>query len=74
MKLSVSLSEEDVAFLDDYASRTGAPSRSSVIHEAVKTLQLTALEAAYSEAGDEWIDSEAAWDSTAGDGIRDASR
>jgi hypothetical protein len=29
MKVSVSLPEEDVAYIDDYAQRVGAPSRRS---------------------------------------------
>ena len=39
MKLSVSLSDADVAFLDDYARAHGIPSRSGVLHEALALLR-----------------------------------
>lgn len=76
MKVSVSLPEEDVAYLDEYARRMGAPSRSSVLHEAVALLRLSELESAYAAAFREWEDSgEAdAWENVATDGLTDAPR
>lgn len=76
MKLSVSLSADDVAFVDEYASQAGARSRSAVIHEAIELLRNAELEHAYSEAWDEWNDSDDArlWEATAADGNADAPR
>lgn len=75
MKLSVSLSEEDVAFVDEYSSKAGLPSRSSVIHKAISLLREASLQDAYAAAFDEWDGSEdaALWESTAADGA-DAAR
>lgn len=75
MKLSVSLSEDDIAFLDEYATKQHVASRSAVIHEAVRLLRTAALEEEYGTAWDEWSASgeSEVWDGTAGDGL-DASR
>ncbi len=76
MKLSVSLSGDDVAFVDEYARRHGTSSRSSVVHRAIELLRMADLEAAYADAWDEWEQGDLAgqWDSTSGDGIADAAR
>ena len=60
MKLSVSLSEDDVAFVDEYARRRGASSRSSLVHRAIELLRMADLEAAYADAWDEWEPGDAA--------------
>lgn len=76
MKLSVSLPEDDVSFVDAYAARTGGGSRSAVLHRAIDLLRTADLESAYAQAFEEWqggADAEA-WESTAGDGLADASR
>ncbi|WP_306664952.1 MULTISPECIES: hypothetical protein [Streptomyces] len=44
MKISVSLPEADVAFVDAYASATAAESRSAVIHAAIEMLRTARLE------------------------------
>jgi Arc/MetJ-type ribon-helix-helix transcriptional regulator len=64
MKLSVSLPGEDVAFLDEYASAHTYPSRSAVVHQAIRTLRLGDLYEAYGEAWAEWgVSGEAdSWD------------
>lgn len=74
VKLSVSLPLEDVSFLDRYAARTGAPSRSSAIHRAIDLLRTAELEEAYAAAYSEWQASEDAelWDAATGDGLPDA--
>jgi Arc/MetJ-type ribon-helix-helix transcriptional regulator len=74
VKLSVSLPDDDVEFLDSYAKAQGIESRSAAVHKAVGLLRASELEAAYEEAFDEWVGSGEAelWDVTAGDGI-DAS-
>lgn len=53
MKLSVSLPDEDVAFIDEYAAKTGVPSRSSVIHQGLALLRAATLERAYDQAWQE---------------------
>jgi Arc/MetJ-type ribon-helix-helix transcriptional regulator len=75
MKLSVSLSEDDVALIDEFVSR-GAPSRSAVLHNALQLLRATELESAYAAAADEWAASEDAhvWDGASADGLADAPR
>ncbi len=76
MKLSVSLPEEDVELLDEYARTSGLPSRSAALHHAIRLLRHPELEQDYAAAWDEWASSgeQAAWDSTVGDGLADAAR
>ena len=77
MKLSVSLPDEDVEFLDAYAKAEGFASRSAVLHRAVRLLQAAGLGPAYEEAFADWEQTGAAgdWEVTAGDGLRsDAAR
>ncbi|MGZ4481938.1 MAG: ribbon-helix-helix domain-containing protein [Gaiellales bacterium] len=71
MKLSVSLPEEDVAFLDAYARAQGIDSRSAALHKAVEVLRAAALESAYEQAWLEWSTSGAAgdWETTVADGL-----
>jgi len=70
MKLSVSLPEEEVAFLDAYAEAQGIESRSAVLHKALRALRATELGAAYEDAWGEWDATEAeAWETTIADGI-----
>ena len=74
MKLSVSLPEEDVAFIDEYAAKEGAPSRSSVIQQGLALLRDADLEDAYAEAWRDWAGSTDAdlWDTASADGLGDA--
>lgn len=76
MKISVSLSDEELAALDEYARATGLPSRSAAVQQAIRLLRHPHLEQDYSAAWDEWAASggEAAWEATAGDGLADAPR
>jgi Arc/MetJ-type ribon-helix-helix transcriptional regulator len=76
MKVSVSLPDEDVAFVDEYARRLGASSRSSVLHHAIQLLRMSEMQETYAAAWDEWEASEDArlWDNTTGDGLADAAR
>jgi Arc/MetJ-type ribon-helix-helix transcriptional regulator len=71
MKLSVSLPEEDVEFLDRYAALQGSGSRSAVVHKAVRLLRASQLGPAYEEAWAEWADGSDSdlWESTLGDGL-----
>ena len=74
MKLSVSLPDEDVEFLDRYAASQGMASRSAAVHKAVRLLRASELGPAYEDAWAEWVDSEEAdlWESTISDGLADA--
>ncbi len=76
MKLSVSLPDEDVAVLDEFARAAGLSSRSAAVRHAVRMLRLPELEQDYETAWKEWEDSgdHAAWSVTAADGIADAAR
>ena len=71
MKISVSLPDEDVEFLDDYAKSRRIGSRSAVVQRAVRLLRATGLGPAYAEAWEEWEASGEAkgWDSVVGDGL-----
>ncbi len=71
MKLSVSLPDDDVEFLDEYALARGYSSRSAVVHTAVRMLRSSQLGHAYADAWSEWYESGDAdlWDGTAGDGL-----
>jgi Arc/MetJ-type ribon-helix-helix transcriptional regulator len=76
MKLSVSLSDEDVEVLDTYVERAGLPSRSAGVQRAIRMLRYPALEDDYGDAWAEWSNAgeEDAWENTAGDGLGDAAR
>jgi Arc/MetJ-type ribon-helix-helix transcriptional regulator len=76
MKLSVSLPEEDVEYLDEYVDQHPTASRSAALHEAIKLLRLSTLESAYEDAYAEWTGTEDAglWENTSADGLGDATR
>jgi Arc/MetJ-type ribon-helix-helix transcriptional regulator len=76
MKLSISLPDEDVATLDEYARASGLRSRSAAVQRAIRLLRHPALEQDYGAAWDEWESSgeHAAWETTTADGIADAAR
>ena len=71
MKISVSLPDEDIDFLDEYAKSLGIRSRSAVIQRALRLLRAAELGPAYAEAWAEWETSgdAEAWDSAVGDGL-----
>ena len=73
MKLSVSLTEEDVAIVDQYIRSSGLKTRSAVIRRALHLLRQPDLAQDYAAAWEEWAASgeQAAWDSTSGDGLTD---
>ncbi len=76
MKLSVSLPEEDIAILDEYAQTSGLPSRSAALRHAIHLLRHADLEQDYASAWAEWESSgdQASWEATAADGLADAAR
>lgn len=69
MKLSVSVSQDDVAQLDAYARSAGLRSRSAAVQHAIRLLRQTDLEQDYAAAWDEWESSgeQAAWEGMVGD-------
>jgi Arc/MetJ-type ribon-helix-helix transcriptional regulator len=71
VKVSISLPEDDVEFLDAYAQSQGIESRSAAVHEAVRLLRLSGLGEAYEQAFTSWDDEgqAAAWDVAAADGL-----
>jgi Arc/MetJ-type ribon-helix-helix transcriptional regulator len=76
MKLSVSLPDEDVALLDEYARTAGLKSRSAALQHAIRLLRHPDLEQDYVAAWEEWESAgeQAAWDATAGDELGHAAR
>lgn len=72
----MSLSAEDVAFIDVYAVTNRIESRSEVLREAVRLLRASELEAVYESAWQQWVESGVAkdWDGMTGDGLTDAER
>lgn len=76
VKLSVSLSESDVAALDKYANAAGLKSRSAAIQQAIRLLGDPELQSAYEEAWHEWESSgdSDSWKAVTADGLADASR
>ena len=76
MKVSVSIPDDDVRFLDEYAREQGLESRSAAVHRAVRLLRTAELAEAYQAAWEEWDSGPAGdWDGTAADGVaNDAPR
>lgn len=76
MKLSISLSEDDVAVVDAFVEHSGLPSRSAAIQKAVQMLRYPTLEEDYAQAWEDWSngDDGAAWEPASGDGLGDAPR
>jgi Arc/MetJ-type ribon-helix-helix transcriptional regulator len=71
MKVSMSLPDEDVEFLDAYAHTQGYASRSAVLHKAVRLLRAADLSDAYEDAWTEWATTGEAglWEVATGDGV-----
>jgi Arc/MetJ-type ribon-helix-helix transcriptional regulator len=71
VKVSVSLPDEDVEFLDAYAESQGIASRSAAVHKAVRLLRASELGPAYEQAWADWVGSvdQDLWDQAADDGL-----
>lgn len=70
MKMSISLPDPDVDFIDAYADEQGIVSRSAVLQRAVALLRASQLTSAYEDAWDEWADGDSQlWDLTVSDGL-----
>ena len=70
MKLSISLPEEEVGFVDAYARSQGIKSRSGVIQTALRLLRTSELADDYASAWAEWDEEdEKTWDRSSRDGL-----
>lgn len=71
MKISISVSDEDLAYLDAETATGMFPSRSAAVAAAIAHLRRGTLVASYDEAFAEWEASGEAesWDAVAADGI-----
>jgi Arc/MetJ-type ribon-helix-helix transcriptional regulator len=70
VKLSVSIPDEDVEFIDQYANEHGVESRSAVVQRALSLLRASALGNDYAAAWEEWSASDAdLWETTVADGL-----
>lgn len=71
MKVSVSIPEGDVAFLDGYARSHSLASRSAALQRAILLLRANELSQHYAAAFTEWGSGteDSAWDATAADGL-----
>jgi hypothetical protein len=74
MKLSVSIADEDVDFIDRYADQHGVGTRSGVVQRALNLLRALELGDDYAAAWDEWSAGDAdVWDTVVADGLDEAS-
>ena len=71
MKLSVSLPEEDVDFLDQYTAAQGMHSRSAAVQKAIRLLRASELGSSYEAAWSEWRERGEGdvWDAALEDGL-----
>ncbi|WP_349904372.1 ribbon-helix-helix domain-containing protein [Parafrigoribacterium humi] len=71
MKLSVSLPQDTVAFVDEQVKSGAYASRSSALRAAVSLLRQSTMTDSYAAAWDEWEQSgeDALWDAVAADGL-----
>jgi Arc/MetJ-type ribon-helix-helix transcriptional regulator len=74
MKVSVSIPEDDLEFLDEYSRKAGLDSRSAAVQKAIRLLRTAELAGAYAAAWEEWDASgdAAAWSATTADGLEPA--
>jgi Arc/MetJ-type ribon-helix-helix transcriptional regulator len=72
MKLSISLSDADVAVLDEHVRAAGLPSRSAAVQHAIRMLAREQLQQDYAAAWEEWDASgeREAWEAVTADGMR----
>ncbi len=72
MKVSISLSDEDIDFVDKQTQAGTFKSRSAAVQAAIRLLRDRQYVDSYAAAWDEWDASREAvvWDAAAADGIR----
>ena len=70
MRLTITMTEGEASFLDEFAARAGLDSRSAVVRQAIALLRANQLTRDYAKAFDEWADSDDtdAWEATTSDG------
>ena len=71
MKVSVSIPDGDVEFLDDYAKSHSLASRSAALHRAIRLLRANELSRHYAAAFAEWAGDtdNSVWDDAVADGL-----
>jgi Arc/MetJ-type ribon-helix-helix transcriptional regulator len=70
MKISISVSPDDLTFLDAQTKQGSFASRSAAVHAAVRALRQAEAVDGYTAAWDEWeADDGSDWETTAADGI-----
>lgn len=71
MKVSVSLPDKNIEFLEAYALRRGLGSRSAVLRRAVRLLRAAELGPTYKQAWEEWSSGEEGilWEARVTDGL-----
>lgn len=70
MKISVSIPEGDVAFLDEYTRSHSMASRSAALQRAIRLLRASELSQHYAAAFTEWANVDGdAWDGAVTDGL-----
>ncbi|MCL2783246.1 MAG: ribbon-helix-helix domain-containing protein [Propionibacteriaceae bacterium] len=76
MKLSVSLPEEDVKFLDAYRRDASLKSRSAAVQAAIQRLRDALLADEYTQMFSDpaYLDDTKVWDATTPDGLPDETR
>ena len=69
MKVSVSVPDEDIEFLDNYVKTHQVASRSAAVQRAIRLLRASELTNAYAAAFAEWTDDPGnkAWDAATPD-------
>jgi Arc/MetJ-type ribon-helix-helix transcriptional regulator len=69
VKVSMSVPDDDVEFLDDYAKTHGIASRSAAVQRAIRLLRASELTDAYAAAFVEWADdaNNDVWDAATAD-------
>jgi hypothetical protein len=70
-KLSISVDETYLPFIDNYQRQHNVKTKSEVLERALELLRRTELERAYAEAAEEWRNNPDAklWENTVGDGL-----
>ncbi len=72
MKVSISLPEKDIQFIDRQMAGLGESSRSAVVRKALELLREDELEREYAQRWAEWDEEEEqVWDVTLADGLDD---
>lgn len=75
VKLSVSIPDEDIEFIDQYADEHRLESRSGVLQRAVSLLRASELADDYAAAWAEWTGSDRElWATTDADGLEGVAR